>query len=373
MQSIMFDFDILKHYKIDNLIQKINVPKVDNKLGIIFICDKDIIKNIDDFKNKDDKLNYLNSEKFIFSDYIIFDCDINKKICIIQDIIDEYFNIILESFLLNFPSDFFIVLKVNNIEKYLKYNFNYALINNNEFILYKMNNTKTNNIIDNNIIKFLKKVLSKKKCEMFIRLEKNTIENLKKICFTGSTLNSDNTISQKELAGKFIVKEINDKLEHVLDLDIESINNGLEDSVMIHPGLYNFHTHPYYTYNKYKTKHGFPSVNDFIAFVSSNVIYKTLCHFVISLEGIYIILLNKENININDDILDFISVNYNVCKDNFKNAQEYIEHINNIKYNNSVILNVKFYDWTNNNIVFPLTFKKYNNNCLYDDNMLKLI
>lgn len=71
------------------------------------------------------------------------------------------------------------------------------------------------------------------------------------------------------------------------------IHNGSNDSVMTPTGLINFHTHPKSIYISEETKYGWPSGEDMaqaIQFAKMN----TLRHIVFTVEGAYIIKVNKK-------------------------------------------------------------------------------
>ena len=375
----MFDFDILKYHKLNNILNYISkIPKYKNNLGIIFIMKKDI-EIFDNIKTKKEKFEYINSKDFInnIRYFIFFDCNIDKKICKIININPQYIDMLLDSFLLNFPNDFFIGIKIDisKIKNYINFNFNYILLCQNYFCLYKNNNINNNKFIDIHNLKYLEENKNKEYCSINIKIQKDTINQLKKFSFIGSTINKDNTISQKEISGKFNIEKINNNINYMLTIDNNSIEFGTEDKVMISPGIYNFHSHPYYTYNHYKVKYAYPSAHDYVGFISSMFIYGTLCHFVLTIEGIYIISLhnswiNKKNKLLTKNIINFIIDNYKVNNNDFTNIENYIKHIMNIKYKNKILFNVKYYDWNIENLFFNLNYSKENNNCLYDDNLI---
>jgi hypothetical protein len=380
MESIMFDFNIIKYYT-NNLLNKLeNIPKVKNYLGIIIITSKNIIQKIDNIKNKQDKFVYINSDEFIDNIiyYVFFDCNIQKKLCKIININPKYLDNLIDSFLLNFPNDFMIGIKIDisKIKNYINLNFHIILLCENKyFCLYKFNNINTTKNININDIKYISKYIDKENCSLKIKLENETINKLKKFSFIGSTLNKNKTISQKEISGRLLLKKIDNNLNHILYIDNDSIQYGDEDKVNVTPGLYNFHSHPYYTYHKFNVKHAYPSAHDYVGFISSMFIYGTIAHFVLTIEGIYIITLNKIWINkksklLSVELINFVMNNYKVKNNDIKTTDEYINIIQNIKYKNKQLFNIYFYNWNISEILLDINYLKENNNCLYNDDML---
>lgn len=101
---------------------------------------------------------------------------------------------------------------------------------------------------------------------------------------------------KKEVAGDIIFKDTRDCKKGVCNKKSTQkykINSGSNDSVMTPTGLINFHTHPRSIYISEGTKYGWPSGEDMaqvIQFAKMN----TLRHIVFTVEGAYIIKVNKK-------------------------------------------------------------------------------
>ena len=117
-------------------------------------------------------------------------------------------------------------------------------------------------------------------------LDPNFVKEIKEYISTGKT----------EVAGDIIFKDTSDCKKGICDKRSTSkykIHSGSNDSVMTPTGLINFHTHPKSIYISEETKYGWPSGEDMaqvIQFAKMN----TLRHIVFTVEGAYIIKVNKK-------------------------------------------------------------------------------
>jgi hypothetical protein len=112
------------------------------------------------------------------------------------------------------------------------------------------------------------------------------VNDIKKYIATGKT----------EVAGDIIFKDTSDCKKGICNKRSTpeyKIHNGSNDSVMTPTGLINFHTHPKSIYTTEETKYGWPSGEDMaqvIQFAKMN----TIRHIVFTVEGAYIIKVNKK-------------------------------------------------------------------------------
>lgn len=112
------------------------------------------------------------------------------------------------------------------------------------------------------------------------------VKDIKRYIATGKT----------EVAGDIIFKDTNDCKKGICNKRSTpeyKIYNGSNDSVMTPTGLINFHTHPQSIYTSEETRYGWPSGEDMaqvIHFAKMN----TLRHIVFTVEGAYIIKVNKK-------------------------------------------------------------------------------
>lgn len=117
-------------------------------------------------------------------------------------------------------------------------------------------------------------------------LDPNFVKEIKEYISKGGT----------EVAGDIIFKDTSDCKKGICNKRSTpkyEIHNGNNDSVMTPTGLINFHTHPKSIYISEETKYGWPSGEDMaqvIQFAKMN----TLRHIVFTVEGAYIIKVNKK-------------------------------------------------------------------------------
>ena len=157
---------------------------------------------------------------------------------------------------------------------------------------------------------------NKKVCHVNLAFTQDTINYFKSIPHSKKTRNKDGTYSQKETAGGMYVGEILPDSTHLLEVHHNSVITGEEEGVDIVVSLYNFHSHPYEAYINNHVNLAWPSAQDYIGFLIAVFEDCTICHFVVTLEGIYIISLTEyyaKNKNIKDkNIGDFILNNFEV-------------------------------------------------------------
>jgi len=164
---------------------------------------------------------------------------------------------------------------------------------------------------------------------------------------------------EREIAGDIIFKDTDICSRGVCDkkgTTNYSIYNGKSDSVMTPTGLINFHTHPKSIYTSEGTKYGWPSGEDMaqvIQFAKMN----TIRHIVFTVEGAYIIKVNKkvtkEQAKVIENVLRFThiyrSLNQTVQRANFRK---------NFKVSGITTVNM----WLNlvNNLSLNKLYKYYN-------------
>lgn len=139
--------------------------------------------------------------------------------------------------------------------------------------------------------------------EIKMRFDIEDLNYLKKLVYSGRTLNEDGTMTQKEVSGILNLE----RTDGVFDLKIDkskNFNAHDEEKVRFVNGLINFHTHPLEVYNNYEVDIMYPSPSDYISiltFLMQKYCFESDCYVlcpllfscVITLEGIYTISLNK--------------------------------------------------------------------------------
>ena len=103
------------------------------------------------------------------------------------------------------------------------------------------------------------------------------------------------------------------------------------------------------------------------------MIYCTLCHMVISLEGLYVIMLgecnNKSIVKENfENIIEFININCKPKREDYLTPEKYCKYINSLRFENGLqLIKVEFYEWENirGDLVISLNTSIYKNKYKY--------
>jgi hypothetical protein len=193
---------------------------------------------------------------------------------------------------------------------------------------------------------------SSKNCELNCRFSKNCIDYLKEVCYK-----YDN-----EIGGEMYISEIKNGV-CIIDIFKEKIITGSNDNIELPKLRMNFHSHPKKAYVNYNVKYGWPSYTDFIGFFQLR--NHTIFHCITTLEGIYIMYFNEFwNNNLNTIERKFIKENYDFNNESEDDGPDkVVEKINNVKYKNHPVINVKLLKWEKNNFDFKISFKKCQNSC----------
>ena len=251
---------------------------------------------------------------------------------------------IIDSILSNYPIEAIIWLgvEINNnpyfakaISVYTKFGFDNPILTNTDpfgktysfyFIsLHRQNKYMFINDIDSvsafnhvlyTINERVKRGTNSAPCSMNFYFEKFYAIYLERLCFTTLSV-KNNVISQKEIAGEFIINKLYCQLNNHQKCPINWVTTGTgtppdflweisynKDTILYkdvgtehgvtiaNASYFTFHTHPKNTYVLYNTTIGYPSGTDY-KFVLNN--YKTtIFHAVISMEGIYIISFTNQ-------------------------------------------------------------------------------
>jgi|UniRef100_A0A6C0J1V2 hypothetical protein len=392
MVCILVDYNCIIHKNnlknISDFLQ--NLPDAKNySIGVIFELNPDTYTELENNTRGNEKIDFFNSKKFIDNiinySYIVYDID--RKICEIflnnNNMLEDVLKIILE----NLPNDITIILfveleKVHNKE-YIRYlsllGFGEPFIVEDSELkgiyLHKLNYLVDSKDITTDI-EYLLKSISSEKCESTLRFTSKTIEKLKYLSKIGSSWNSK-SISQKELGGRFLASLIDDLIIN-LEIDDKSIIYGEEEGVRVVGGLYNFHSHPQEAYERNNVTLGWPSGQDFIAFLSSHFTFNTLIHVVVAVEGVYILQMGDywDNLTENNmnDITKFIDKEYDLaCFKDKLSIPGYVSKINGIKFENKTLFNLYYSDWNNISNPFTISFKKIYGNCIINQNLNNFI
>ena len=340
--SLLMNPKIIYENKLSNIDKKLK--KIKNKektAGLIIIINESTLETLKNKKGKNSKLEYLNSNAFVnsikFNTFVYFD----KKVCILSKDSIMYLDVVIKNTMRYLPNNLTIIYPYESRDS------NILILNG-----FKKDNTWTRKndmsykspfFTDNSF----DKIHNEKICKIKIKLSKDTIQYIKELSKRGSFYSSGK-IKQKELGGEMYVSNITEQNIHVLN--IKSLKHGGDDHVKIDQTLISFHTHPIESYDKYKVINGWPSHSDYCSVLSQGH-HKTLIHFVISVEGLYIIAFSKEwiqnNLKYHDEIKNTIKDCKALDKNNKKNSLWHVKEVNKLKYKNVKIFNNYFFKWSN--------------------------
>lgn len=268
--------------------------------------------------------------------------------------------------MLYIPNDVNIV--INDIEqKQLKYydSLNFKISKKkNRFTVSKINYDYIDNIYDYNLKNF-KVVLPSRtpNCILNLRFSEETIKYLKTMPVSGTTLNKNGTLSQKEISGEFFINKMKNSKLYNVHINHKNLKNGEEQETEILHSSYNFHLHPKEAYVDNKVLLGWPSSQDYSTFLLSTFFYGTVFHVVVALEGVYIVCLNNQQLTLEKDLKDFIEDKYNIDQGRKKDNYTYLKRVNNIKYKKHPIFIVQFLNWKSIDKTFSVYFKKDEGEC----------
>lgn len=390
MKSILIDYkNIINPNNLTLLLKYTkHTPITNYHLGLILHLNDTEYKNLESIPRGKEKILYINTPEFINGilgfTYLVYDK--KRKICELVINEDNMLNNVIDTTMKNLPNDIILWVSISlqdkdfliKTRKYMMENFNNPYISNKSPLGFIFNSnriclTRNNDILEKLTNEEIKNTINQfktnfnLKCSLKCSLTTKTLNYLKKLCHIGSTVNKDGGITQKEIAGSFFISKTSSNLTHYLEVDRKSIVTGSEEGVELSGSLYNFHSHPIEAYNKYKVKLGWPSAQDYIGFLASNINYDTILHIVSSLEGYYIISLSEYWVDkkdkLGDNILKFISVNYDFKYKKNETVEWYIQQVNRIKFNNLYpLFLVQFFEW-NKKSTFILSFSKKDGNC----------
>lgn len=339
--SLLMNPKIIEENKLININKKLReIKKTDKTPGLIIIINERVLETLKNKKGKYSKLKYLDSEEFVksikFTTFVYFD----KKVCILEKESILHLEIVIKNTMRYLPNNLKILYPYKTQSKHIL--ISNGFIKNETWMRLNDVFYKKTDFIDNSPVK----INSEKICSIKIGLSKNTIKYIKELSNRGS-VDVKGKIKQKELAGEMYVSKITDKNVHILD--IKNLKHGGDDHVEIEQSLISFHTHPIESYNKYRVKNGWPSHSDYCSFLIQGY-HKSLLHFVISLEGLYVLSFSKEWIyndfkycnEIKNTIKDCKAIDKKIKK----GAEWHVSEINKLKYKNIKIFNNFFLRWS---------------------------
>ena len=217
----------------------------------------------------------------------------------------------------------------------------------------------------------IRSLSANQKCSMQIKLTPRAIDYLynhtRHIKFKFG-----NVMEQREISGKFIIVNTSSYFE--LEVDENSVEKGDKESAASVEAFGTFHTHPYDAYQKHKVCIAWPSADDYISFLYMYGLCYSGFHIVSTLEGIYIISLNKyippekvmkEFKTLKDKIEFHHGVDYpeidqycTIDKVNHKKIHKYVKRINK-----KGVFNLVFVKWNKCNEPVNIKYSGIEKNC----------
>ena len=152
------------------------------------------------------------------------------------------------------------------------------------------------------------------------------------------------------------IMKIDNKL--LCEIKIKSLVCGDEENVDSILTKASFHTHPKNAYKINNVKVGWPSLSDFLAFGELINLSKSIIHFVVTIEGIYVITLNrgkKFEVKVDDSFKKYYNVLYPNKNDVQITPEEYIKYINRSK---NRVFDVQFLSWKESGKIFSFFYPK---------------
>lgn len=324
--------------------------------------------------------NYI----IIINNKNILELHIHKKLYL-----EKMLYLILNQLVNDFPLDYIIKcnIKINSddfaeiIEIIDKFNFNDPGINvKDKIVVLSKSNIPPFKIHNNQLVKkvlymienFLQST-EKHNCDIKIQLTEDAINVLKSLSHKSFYNNKTNDKIQKEFSGILNVSEIkniNNNLVITLNID-GNIASGQEDGVSGIDKPFTFHTHPKKTYDIQNVVYAWPSIEDLET--TFNLISNSdgIMHLISTLEGIYIISIDKNWSNNNDKVkIDKSNIFYHYeipypQKHERKplTPEEYVYKLNK---NKNLPLEIQYFNWNNlKNPINIYTEKKINDDVIY--------
>ena len=392
--------------KIDMIHEKINCDIKENfEYGLILVVRKDVYTILEKLPYGKDRVEYLNNQNFVDAilSYMYIVYAKKKNLCEITELkmfgnsdkFQQYLEEILRCLTYYIPNNVYLFIDFpsngnelsSKMKPYIDLGFKNPCVKNvshcsifdNEtcrkdcsdriFIFKKNNISEDSNfeINEESIKIFLSQYKNDKKYCVFKGIfSHKAMRYLREISQVGSTVNENETISQKEIGGLLKVSSISGGV-HVMDVDRRTITHGEEEGVEIYSGLYSFHSHPREAYQRYRAIFGYPSGQDFVGFLFSVLNNNTIFHAVITMEGIYVLSLNEFWTKNMDKIEKFVLKEYmNMTKKKeilYHSVEEYLSKINSIKYDmKEPLFLVQFIGWEEVN-EFEVFYSKIGSNC----------
>ncbi len=388
MDGILIDYntiakDILKkHFPIPQELEK---QYINSDPGLVIIIPKTIKTQLESLPQGDKRVSFINNKTFIknIKEHYFVYYNNDMKLCLLSPEQCHNMSIVLNTLLTGLPSDtkLWIPVRVDKtqftklLEHYAEFGFNspyvteYTPVKTNIPLTIALSKFNTKLSPNNNTVYEAKDVLKQKdskSCLLYAQFSPQAITFLKKTSKLGITKNKDGSSSQKELSGDLTVSKIkneNNKFIYIISLNEKNVSSGSEEEVNVSPTRYNFHSHPEEAYVRHSVDKAWPSVTDYLGYLSLGT--KTIFHCVATIEGIYIMSFGKYWMSKLDKVnKNFIKNNFNIDHKEKYTPEEYTSFVNKILYKNNPIYHVEFIPWNNASKIFSVNYSKVGLNCL---------
>lgn len=385
MPGLLIDKKDLVFFNANKLnIDKLPITRDD--LGIIILVKKYQFNYLNKLPLGDKRIKYVQTNDFINSIYGYYYIIYNqyKKIIEIREHVanDDHLIEIIETIEKYLPKDVTIwigLILPKDSEKYIKLGFNHPYICQysplkHDFSKQGIAFLKSNipEILSDTTVKnkllYAKKSINKKLCELYARFTEQAIKYLKQI-------NDPRKKNQKELSGSLTISKVvkkDDKIVFELTGDPNSVITGVEEEVDAVWSRYNFHTHPKQAYVNNNVKKGWPSSQDYVAFIKLN--NHTIFHTVVTLEGIYTISFNPKWIGkISEIDKEYVLKHYDISHEEEISFEDYVDIINSKNYKKkSPLFIVNYMKWEDATNIFPIFYAKTKGSCLSTDKQFNI-
>ena len=393
MSSLLIDRKNLKRYNIYNLLEMVgDHPETKDEIGYVFLSKSDQVNILNKLPKGKERVDYINTLKFIssISSFYTIIYNINKKICEIRTPMSKkHIKRVSHALITYLPTNVTIwtgLIPVSSAKNYIQAGFIDPYKTKISPLGYKFNHygiafIKINIPVSNleikseeNKLRYVLKQTHESKCTIYARLTPRAVKFLRQLNKPSASL-KNKELAGKELAGSLYVSNVknsNGKIVFELTEDLKSIKAGLAEEVDAVWSRYNFHTHPKIAYINHGVTNGWPSSQDYVGMIMLD--NHTICHTVVTLEGVYIISFSPEyNGDVRkidkNKILDDFDIDH---KDDIT-CYQYTKIINNKKYNGKRLFIVKYMKWNNASQIFPVMYKKTEGMCLSTDKIFNLV
>ena len=383
MPAILINIKDLYKYNMKILLKKLKPDLKDNS-GVIFILSSKEFEYINTLSKGKETVDYMNSENFVKNIKRVYYIQYNtkSKICELRSNIENQLELkdVIDSIFTYLPKNITVwtgVIEPKNYDIYIEEGFThpykcdksplgFKFKEKGLAFIHKNSKKKHTRILNRSSIKNKLKYLdiadkdNVLKCSLNARFTPDTIDYLKKI---------NHPKSEKELSGSLIVSKVlieDNKIIFELSSNPISVISGANEEVDAVWSRYNFHTHPKKAYENHGVKNGWPSSQDYVGFLDLK--NHTIFHTVVTLEGIYIISLNKEwTENIHNINRKYILKHYDINHLDNITPSQYVKKINAKKYKGKHLFDVIYMKWNNATKTFPIFFEKTKGSCLATD------